>query len=111
MIAPVVQPRLPRGAPGGRFQAGLEAVSDWLHVICRYGNFKNCPGHLKGIRREICVCEDVIPQFAGVAQSVEHLICNQRVRGSNPFASSKNDFPAGRRKQFSGATGFPNTLH
>ncbi len=31
---------------------------------------------------------------AGVAQSVEHLICNQRVGGSIPFASS--------RKQFSG---------
>ena len=27
--------------------------------------------------------------FAGVAQLVEHLICNQRVGGSNPFASSK----------------------
>ena len=26
--------------------------------------------------------------FAGVAQLVEHLICNQRVGGSNPFASS-----------------------
>jgi hypothetical protein len=26
--------------------------------------------------------------FAGVAQVVEHLICNQRVGGSNPFASS-----------------------
>ena len=25
---------------------------------------------------------------AGVAQLVEHLICNQRVGGSNPFASS-----------------------
>jgi hypothetical protein len=25
---------------------------------------------------------------AGVAQSVEHLICNQGVGGSNPFASS-----------------------
>ena len=33
-----------------------------------------------------------IPQIAGVAQSVEHLICNQRVRGSNPFASSRNEF-------------------
>jgi hypothetical protein len=28
-------------------------------------------------------------KFAGVAQLVEHLICNQRVRGSNPFASSR----------------------
>ena len=27
-------------------------------------------------------------QQAGVAQLVEHLICNQRVGGSNPFASS-----------------------
>jgi hypothetical protein len=26
--------------------------------------------------------------YAGVAQLVEHLICNQRVGGSNPFASS-----------------------
>ena len=28
-------------------------------------------------------------EFAGVAQLVEHLICNQRVGGSNPFASSR----------------------
>jgi hypothetical protein len=27
--------------------------------------------------------------FAGVAQSVEQLICNQPVDGSNPFTSSK----------------------
>jgi hypothetical protein len=32
---------------------------------------------------------------AGVAQLVEHLICNQRVRGSNPFASSS--IGSGRR--------------
>ena len=30
----------------------------------------------------------VKPVRAGVAQLVEHLICNQRVGGSNPFASS-----------------------
>ena len=28
--------------------------------------------------------------YAGVAQLVEHLICNQTVGGSNPFASSTN---------------------
>ena len=33
---------------------------------------------------------------AGVAQLVEHLICNQRVGGSNPFASS-TEKQAGRR--------------
>ena len=57
------------------------------------------------------------PQSAGVAQSVEHLICNQRVGGSNPFASSKNelqnedDFSAAGSGLGSGATGFSNALH
>jgi|TARA_R110001606_G_scaffold67994_1_gene155247 hypothetical protein len=27
-------------------------------------------------------------EFAGVAQLVEHLICNQRVMGSNPVAGT-----------------------
>ena len=31
--------------------------------------------------------------WAGVAQLVEHLICNQRVGGSNPFASSTSRGP------------------
>ncbi len=32
---------------------------------------------------------DIVPKLlAGVAQLVEQLICNQQVRGSNPFASS-----------------------
>ena len=37
--------------------------------------------------REDFVIVRVLPE-AGVAQLVEHLICNQRVGGSNPFASS-----------------------
>ena len=32
---------------------------------------------------------------AGVAQPVEHLICNQRVGGSNPFASSRKAVESG----------------
>src|ERR1700723_4717198 len=43
---------------------------------------------------------------AGVAQLVEHLICNQRVGGSNPFASSSlparivgSDFPSQRKSR------------
>ena len=39
---------------------------------------------------------------AGVAQPVEHLICNQRVGGSNPFASSRSSAYSreiGRRAQ------------
>jgi hypothetical protein len=50
-------------------------------------------------------------RFAGVAQLVEQLICNQQVMGSSPFASSKRDkcledryqelarFPSGQRGQ------------
>ena len=34
--------------------------------------------------------EGAVVSFAGVAQLVEHLICNQRVGGSNPFASSSS---------------------
>ena len=40
---------------------------------------------------------------AGVAQLVEHLICNQRVRGSNPFASSSIWFR--NAEQLRGAVG------
>ena len=41
--------------------------------------------------------------MAGLAQLVEQLICNQQVGGSNPSASSRNDyvgrFPSGQRGQ------------
>ena len=39
--------------------------------------------------------------YAGVAQLVEQLICNQQVRGSSPFTSSINmeEFPSGQREQ------------
>src|ERR1700752_4216099 len=75
----------------------------------------NCPGHLARIRG-ISLGEGMSsPEFAGVAQSVEHLICNQRVGGSIPFASSRkrqrrNGFPAGGELG-SGATVFSNALH
>src|SRR5262252_3160637 len=46
---------------------------------------------------EEVLCLKAHTSDAGVAQPVEHLICNQRVRGSNPFASS--------RKRFSGNSG------
>ena len=52
-----------------------------------------------------------IPGIAGVAQSVEHLICNQRVGGSNPFASSRERNFFGRRRTRLAATGFSNALH
>src|SRR5438445_12069147 len=44
---------------------------------------------------------------AGVAQLVEHLICNQRVRGSNPFASlSCKEGAAGKHGWSRARTGF-----
>jgi hypothetical protein len=41
---------------------------------------------------------------AGVAQSVEHLICNQRVGGSIPFASS-------RKQEFGNRRGLRGNAH
>src|ERR1700682_355327 len=40
-------------------------------------------------QRDICARKGALSPTAGVAQLVEHLICNQRVGGSNPFASSR----------------------
>ncbi len=57
-----------------------------LHVKYRYGNFYNCP-----VRKRDKCDRALARSQAGVAQLVEHLICNQRVRGSNPFASSTPD--------------------
>jgi hypothetical protein len=49
---------------------------------------------------------------AGVAQLVEHLICNQRVRGSNPFASSSIGSGRQNKQQYDtrrgGLTDFSN---
>ena len=43
------------------------------------------------------------PRKAGVAQSVEQLICNQQVAGSSPISSSRKrhweGFPSGQREQ------------
>jgi hypothetical protein len=55
-----------------------------------YDNLTNCPGHLNGIEGILVRVGRAGFRIAGVAQVVEHLICNQRVGGSNPFASSSN---------------------
>jgi hypothetical protein len=77
-----------------------------LHVRYRYGNLYSCPGHEEGISAGVSRGR-ALPRTAGVAQVVEHLICNQRVGGSNPFASS--------RKRICNAAwrlaGFPTALH
>src|SRR5580658_9654991 len=89
-----------------RFPSGVR-----LQVNCPCDNLNNCPGLQEGIRK-YCARRDLLPP-AGVAQSVEHLICNQRVGGSIPFASSRNNFPetvevdaATRARQRSSKTGF-----
>ena len=47
----------------------------------------------RGIAFDLHIASDsarlLVLSRAGVAQLAEHLICNQRVRGSNPFASSR----------------------
>ena len=59
-----------------------------------YGREQECAharlsvrGKFPGWETRFSECEDRGFR-AGVAQLVEHLICNQRVGGSNPFASS-----------------------
>ena len=70
----------------------------------RCGTLYNCPGHLEGIRGIRLRGSATFPSVAGVAQSVEHLICNQRVGGSIPFASSKNELDRAKHssREFSG---------
>src|ERR1700689_2353843 len=68
-----------------------------LRVKWACDNFNNCPGFRKGAGK-YCAWLDLLPP-AGVAQSVEHLICNQRVGGSIPFASSRKQ-DSGNRKRF-----------
>src|SRR5258708_26077602 len=76
----------------------------WLHVNTPCDNLNNCPGLQEGIRK-YCARLDLLPP-AGVAQSVEHLICNQRVGGSIPFASSrKTEFRKQKRFASTRASG------
>src|SRR5881227_450425 len=54
------------------------------------------PDMRKGSEGFVCATARLSREFAGVAQPVEHLICNQRVGGSNPFASSRERIISGR---------------
>src|ERR1700683_5524847 len=74
--------------------------------------FTVVPDKRKGSRGLICP-RGCVSLTAGVAQLVEHLICYQRDRGSNPFASSRIEFcgrqricAARRLREF-----FPTALH
>jgi hypothetical protein len=73
-----------------------------LHRL-QYANLQFCA--VVCVERE---CAHVFSRFpgqvsgwfwAGVAQLVEHLICNQRVGGSNPFASSTRRIETGAEKR------------
>jgi hypothetical protein len=76
----------------------VQGVSGFLWIL--WGGFQRLlrlPGYanlnfcavLRGKWKCVCVGFGSGDGFwAGVAQLVEHLICNQRVGGSNPFASS-----------------------
>ena len=70
--------------------------------------FKIVPDIRKGPGGLLCP-RGPLSHTAGVAQLVEHLICNQRVRGSNPFASSRK-YPE-TQGQGGGITDFPTALH
>ena len=58
----------------------------------------------------------VVPGRAGVAQSVEQLICNQQVGGSSPSTSSNpaqlnmGEFPSGQRGQTVNLLAMPSVV-
>ena len=85
----------PRTGESGRL-GGARSLSCTPSFPC--GTLYNCPGHLAGIRGISLRDGASFPRIAGVAQSVEHLICNQRVGGSNPFASSRVEAVCGRER-------------
>ena len=55
-----------------------------------------------------------VPEYAGIAQSVEQLICNQQVGGSSPSTSSNKlhmgDFPSGQRGQTVNLLALPSVV-
>ena len=53
----------------------------------RYTN--TAPGNARRLESEAYARRFCPQSNAGVAQLAEHLICNQKVMGSSPFASSK----------------------
>jgi hypothetical protein len=53
------------------------------------GNSILAPGNINIAYRDADTGNGPEHPSAGVAQLVEHLICNQRVAGSNPVAGSK----------------------
>ena len=94
------------GRAGCRLEPARSAFVAWLPACTALSNnrlalpllarvlplvvpFTIVPDIQKGSEGLVCAKAQLFPEFAGVAQSVEHLICNQRVRGSSPFASSR----------------------
>src|ERR1700723_4436590 len=69
-----------------------------------YARSRSVPARIAGFRvnfpgeRAAPLCWETA-FWAGVAQLVEHLICNQRVGGSNPFASSTSRKKTGPERQ------------
>ena len=59
-----------------------------------------------------------VPEYAGIAQSVEQLICNQQVGGSSPSTSSilleenqnMGEFPSGQRGQTVNLLAMPSVV-
>jgi hypothetical protein len=94
------KPRVGFAESQAKYASSRQAVAEKSFPVITY---LIVPDISKGLR--VYLCLRAYPEFAGVAQSVEHLICNQGVGGSNPFASSSKWL---RQAAFGsgGATGF-----
>ena len=100
-VAPGISTKIIKGA-GGLALPADRSVFQGHQAVLRNGNWIACSAGLvvvllnfvPGGGKPVGVCSSLNkdgqePRGAGVAQLVEHLICNQRVGGSNPFASSR----------------------
>lgn len=78
----------------GRARRGVAQFGRVLGLGPRCRRFKSCRLDQKNLVKLLtmdqkpAIINRLSPQYAGVAQLVEQLICNQQVAGSSPFAGS-----------------------
>ena len=97
----------------GRARRGVAQFGRVLGLGPRCRRFKSCRLDQKNLVKLLtmdqkpAIINRLSPQYAGVAQLVEQLICNQQVGGSSPSTSSTKltqqfhmgEFPSGQRGQ------------
>ena len=95
----------------GRARRGVAQFGRVLGLGPRCRRFKSCRLDQKNLVKLLtmdqkpAIINRLSPQYAGVAQLVEQLICNQQVGGSSPSTSSK--LPLQRTGEYGGIPEWP----